>query len=78
MADISDDAVLQAAATLVAAKITAAATRKEAALTQEALADELASAFRSVRAGMKILKQSKAATNKANAATEPESETAEG
>jgi hypothetical protein len=74
MADISDDAVLQAAATLVAAKITASAYRKEAGPTPEALADELASAFRSVRAGMKILKQAKA---KANQASEPESEAAE-
>ena len=71
MADISDDAVLQAAATLVAAKIVAAAHRKEAGPTQEGMADELAAAFRSVRAGMKILKQTKAkATSSAEAETE--------
>jgi hypothetical protein len=74
MADISDDAVLQAAATLVAAKIVAAAHRKEAGPSAEGLGDELASAFRSVRAGVKILKQSKA---KAGQAAGAETETAE-
>lgn len=75
MADITitDDAVLQAAATIVAAKITAAATRKQDGPTAEQIAEEMAAAIRAVRSGMKMVKQAKA---KANATAEAESEPA--
>jgi hypothetical protein len=68
--DISDDAVLQAAATLVAAKITAAATKKQDGPAAEAIAEEMASAIRAVRAGMRIVKQSKKTKDSAESEAE--------
>ncbi len=71
---VSRDAYVQAAATIVAAKITAAAARTHEPLTNEALADEFVAALSALREGVKKVNAQRKAARLAQQAANPDAD----